>query len=301
MKANTKQRQLGQKHMTGALWMGLSGLCFVGVYVGVKFVGTRLPAPESAFLRYALGLIFLVPVARGLLLEGLSWTVIKLGAGRAFLHTFAVTLWFYAMARIPVAEVSAMGYLTPIFVTIGAVLILGEKLALRRGLAIMLAVTGVLVILRPGFREISNGHWAMLGATLCFGVSYLMAKRLTDLVSANMVVALLSIGVTIGLIPLTVPVWIEPNSFEVLMLMMVAIFAVAGHYSMTFAFRAAPLTVTQPIGFLQLIWAVAIGYFLFGERIDIFVIVGGITIIAAVLYITIRESQLKRKFDKAHS
>ena len=85
------------------------------------------------------------------------------------------------------------------------------------------------------------------------------------------------------------------------MLMMVAIFAVAGHYSMTFAFRAAPLTVTQPIGFLQLIWAVAIGYFLFGERIDIFVIMGGITIIAAVLYITIRESQLKRKFDKAHS
>jgi drug/metabolite transporter (DMT)-like permease len=60
--------------------------------------------------------------------------VTKLGAGRAFLHTFAVTLWFYAMARIPIAEVSAMGYLTPIFVTLGAVVILGERLALRRGL-----------------------------------------------------------------------------------------------------------------------------------------------------------------------
>ena len=286
------------KPITGALWMGLSGLCFVGVYVGVKYVGTRLPAAESAFLRYALGLVFLVPVARTLVREGLTFDVIKLGAGRAFLHTFAVTLWFYAMARIPVSEVSAMGYLTPVFVTLGAVLIMGERLALRRGLAIIVAIIGVLVILRPGLREVSMGHLAMLGTTLCFGVSYLMAKRLTDLASADMVVALLSIGVTIGLIPLTIPVWITPTSFEVSMLLAVAIFAVAGHYSMTFAFRSAPLTVTQPVGFLQLIWAVAVGYLLFGESIDAFVIVGGVTIIGAVLYITLREAQLKRIYER---
>jgi drug/metabolite transporter (DMT)-like permease len=286
------------KPLTGALWMGLSGLCFIGVYVGVKYVGTRLPAAESAFLRYALGLVFLLPVSRGLFREGLSLYVIKLGVGRAFLHTFAVTLWFYAMARIPVAEVSAMGYLTPIFVTLGAVFLMGERLALRRGLAIVVAIIGVLVILRPGFREVSMGHLAMLGTTLCFGVSYLMAKRLTDLASANMVVALLSIGVTIGLIPLTIPVWIAPTSFEVVMLFGVATFAVAGHYSMTFAFGCAPLTVTQPVGFLQLIWAVAIGYLLFGENIDAFVILGGVTIIGAVLYITLREAQLKRRLER---
>ena len=106
---------LGQpdKQITGALWMGLSGLCFIGVYVGVKYVGTRLPAAESAFLRYVLGLIFLLPVARVLWREGLSRDVIKLGIGRAFVHTFAVTFWFYAMARNPIAEVSVMGYLTP--------------------------------------------------------------------------------------------------------------------------------------------------------------------------------------------
>ena len=277
--------------IAGALWMGLSGLCFIGVYVGVKYVGTRLPAAESAFLRYALGLVFLLPVARSLFREGLSVHVIKLGAGRAFLHTFAVTLWFYAMARIPVAEVSAMGYLTPIFVTLGAIFILGERLALRRGLAIVVAIIGVLVILRPGLREVSMGHLAMLGTTLCFGVSFLMAKRLTDLASADMVVALLSIGVTIGLIPLTIPVWITPTSFEVVTLF-------AGHYSMTFAFGCAPLTVTQPVGFLQLIWAVAIGYLLFGENIDAFVILGGVTIIGAVLYITLREAQLKRRLER---
>lgn len=278
--------------------MGLSGLCFIGVYVGVKYVGTRLPAAESAFLRYALGLVFLLPVVRSLWREGLPSQVIKLGIGRAVLHTFAVTLWFYAMARIPIAEVSSMGYLTPIFVTLGAVLIMGESLALRRGLAIAIAIIGVLVILRPGFREVSMGHLAMLGTTLCFGISYLMAKRLTDLASADMVIALLSIGVTIGLIPLTIPVWISPTSSEVGTLFAVAIFAVAGHYSMTFAFRSAPLTVTQPVTFLQLIWAVAVGYLLFGENIDSFVVLGGAIIIGAVLYITLREAQLRKKIER---
>ena len=278
--------------------MGLSGLCFIGVYVGVKYVGTRLPAAESAFLRYALGLVFLLPFVRSLWREGLPSQVIKLGIGRAVLHTFAVTLWFYAMARIPIAEVSSMGYLTPIFVTLGAVLIMGESLALRRGLAIAIAIIGVLVILRPGFREVSMGHLAMLGTTLCFGISYLMAKRLTDLASADMVIALLSIGVTIGLIPLTIPVWITPTSSEVGTLFAVAIFAVAGHYSMTFAFRSAPLTVTQPVTFLQLIWAVAVGYLLFGENIDSFVVLGGVIIIGAVLYITLREAQLRKKIER---
>jgi drug/metabolite transporter (DMT)-like permease len=67
---------------------------------------------------------------------------------------------------------------------------------------------------------------------------------------------------------------------------------------MTFAFGCAPLTVTQPVGFLQLIWAVAIGYLLFGENIDAFVILGGVTIIGAVLYITLREAQLKRRLER---
>ena len=286
------------KPITGALWMVLTGLCFIGVYVGVKYVGTRLPASESAFLRYLLGLVFLVPILRSLWREGLTLEAMKLGATRAFAHTIAVTLWFYSMTRLSVAEVSAMSYLTPVFVTAGAVVLLGERLALRRGLAILFAVIGVLVILRPGFREISMGHFAMLGGTICFGASYLIAKRLTDLVSAEMVLALLSIGVTIGLVPLAFPIWITPTIFELSMLFLVATFAVAGHYTMTLAFRAAPLTITQPIGFLQLVWAVAVGYLLFDERIDLFVILGGLIITSSVLYITLREAQLKRRRER---
>jgi drug/metabolite transporter (DMT)-like permease len=82
------------------------------------------------------------------------------------------------------------------------------------------------------------------------------------------------------------------------MLFLVATFAVAGHYAMTLAFRSASLTVIQPISFLQLVWAVAVGFLLFGERIDGFVILGGVIIIGSVLYITLREAQLKRRLER---
>ena len=274
--------------------MALSGLCFVGVYAGTKWVGTDLPAIQTAFLRYVLGLVFLLPILRALSNEGLSAPALNLGIKRALIHSVAVTLWFYAMTRLSIAEVSAMGYLTPVFVTICAVFMLGERFALRRALAIVVALLGVMIILRPGFREVSLGHFAMIVTTLAFGFSYVYAKRLTGVASTNMVVALLSIGVTIGLAPGALWYWVTPTWNQIALLFMIAAFATAGHYAMTFAFRAAPLGVTQPVGFLQLVWSVLTGFFLFGEAIDGFVILGGLVIVAAVAYITWRETQLNK-------
>lgn len=85
------------------------------------------------------------------------------------MHAVAVMLWFFAMTQIPLAEVTAMNYMTPVYVTLGAALFLGEKLAFRRIAAILVALIGVLIILRPGFREVSSGHLAMLGTALTLG------------------------------------------------------------------------------------------------------------------------------------
>ena len=114
-------------------------------------------------------------------------------------HTLAVVLWFFAMTQIPIAEVTAMNYLSPVYVALGAVLFLKEKMAIRRVLAVIFALVGALVILRPGFREVSVGHVAMMGTAIFFAGSYLFAKHLTNRVSAETVVIMLSILVTIGL------------------------------------------------------------------------------------------------------
>ncbi len=283
-----------QRPVVGVFWMVVTGLCFVAVTALVKVNGPRIPAAEAAFLRYSMGLVFLIPIFGALKRLRLSARIWKLFALRGAFHTFGVTLWFFSMTQISIAEVTAMNYLTPVYVTVAAALFLGETLALRRLLAVLVALLGAVIILRPGFRELSIGHFAMLAAALVFCVSYLTAKLLADAVPASVVVAMLSITVTIGLAPLAYSVWIPPTWQEVAMLFAVACFATAGHYTMTLAFASAQLTVTQPVTFLQLLWAVSLGYFAFGEAVDIWVVIGGFVILSSVTFITWREAMLKR-------
>ncbi|MEO1139076.1 MAG: DMT family transporter [Pseudomonadota bacterium] len=279
----------------GIFWMLVTGVQFVGVTALVKLLGTRIPAPEAAFLRYVLGLVFLLPMLGTLSRLHLERNTLRLFVLRGVAHSMGVALWFYAMARIPIADVTAMNYLSPIYVTLGAALFLGERLALRRVVAIIVALMGALIILRPGFREIGPGHLAMIFTAIVFGASYLLAKRLSERCSAGLVVAMLSITVTIGLAPVALYNWVTPTLWELGVLFGVAALATGGHYTMTLAFRAAPLAVTQPVTFLQLVWAVLLGLVFFGEPFDPWVIVGGMVIVASISFMSWREAMLKRR------
>lgn len=279
----------------GIFWMVVTGILFVGVTALVKVLGTRIPAPQAAFLRYAMGLVFLLPMLGPLMRLRLERRIWLMFGARGAVHTVGVSLWFFAMARIPIADVTAMNFLSPIYVTLGAALFLGETLALRRVLAVLAALVGALIILRPGFREVGPGHFAMLFTAVFFGASYLTAKALSDRCSAGIVVAMLSITVAIGLAPLAAAVWVTPTMGELMILFCVACLATAGHFTMTLAFRAAPLAVTQPVTFLQLVWAVALGALVFGEGVDVFVVLGGTVIVAAISFISWREAVLKRR------
>lgn len=281
--------------LIGILWMLTAGLCFVAVNGSVRWLGTALPATEAAFLRFAFGLAFTLPILLPALRRGFSAQVWRLFVLRGALHTLAVVLWFYAMARITVAEVTAIGYLNPIVVTIGATLLMGEHISWRRGVAIGVALIGAMIVLRPGLRELQPGHLSQVGASITFGLSYLVAKRLAGLVPAAVVVAMMSLTVCIGLAPLAAMDWVAPSLQQCLVLSGTALFATAGHYAMTRAFAAQPLTVTQPVTFLQLLWASLLGALVFHEAIDIWVIVGGALMIGAICYITWREAVARRR------
>lgn len=281
--------------LLGIFWMLVTGLNFVAVTALVKHVGNGVPAPQAAFLRYLLGLVFLAPMLGPLYRAGLDGRALKLFGLRGLAHAAGVICWFYAMTRIPIAEVTAMNYLNPIYVTIGAALFMGEKLATRRIAAIAVAFLGMMVILRPGLREVSDGHIAMIFTAIFFGASYLLAGMLSGRASAAVVVAMLSITVTILLAPIAIAVWVTPTWEQLFWLFLVAGFATAGHYTMTLAFRAAPMAVTQPVTFIQLVWAALLGWLAFGEPVDAFVMLGGAMILAAVSFITWREAVLRRR------
>jgi len=257
-------------------------------------MGTRIPAAEAAFLRYALGLVLLLPMLKDFSQNLPNRKLSILFAARGVVHTVGVVLWFFAMSRIPLADVTAMNYMAPIYVTLGAAIFLGEPLALRRILAILLAIVGAFLILRPGFREVSIGHFAMIFAAIFFAFSYLIAKHTSGKTTASIVVVMLSICVTIGLAPLAFLNWVPPTWVELIILFGVACFATAGHYTMTLAFAAAPISVTQPATFLQLVWAVLVGSIIFGEEIDLYVIGGGMLILCSITFMSWREAVIKR-------
>ncbi|MHA7875764.1 DMT family transporter [Roseivivax sp.] len=284
-----------QSPLRGIFWMVVTGFCFVMVTALVKTLGPRIPAAEMAFLRYLMGLVFLLPLWRVLAATRLTKRQLGLFTLRGAAHAVGVICWFFAMTRIPIAEVTALNYLNPIGVSVLAVLLLGEKIAARRILAICAALAGALFILRPGFRELDPGHFAMLVTAGTFSGSYLLAKILSDETEAPVVVAFLSVTVMLALMPFALLNWVWPSWTELGFLFAVAAFATAGHYTMTLAFAAAPVTVTQPVTFLQLVWSVALGALFFAEPPDPWVIFGGGIIIAAVSFITWREAQLKRQ------
>ena len=286
--------------LAGALWMLATGLLFVTVNTLVKGLGDAIPAAQSAFLRFAFGAAFILPAAGGLR----AVRAIRPGMGRLFLirgviHSVGVSAWFYAMTQIPLADVTALNFLAPVYVTVGAALFLGEGFRVRRLIAVFAALAGALLIIRPGFREVSPGHLAMLVTGVALGVSYLIGKRATDEVAPGTIVAVLSLSVSLCLAPVAAMVWVPLDWVQVGVLAAVAAVATLAHVTMTFAFRAAPVGATQPVTFLQLVWAALVGWWLFAEPVDAWVLGGGTLIVAAVTFIAIREHQERRAASRA--
>jgi len=281
--------------LAGIGWMVLTTFCFVAVTGIVRYIGTDIPSSQAAFIRYAFGVVIFLPMMRRLFAKPPSLPVMKIFVIRGLMHGVAVVLWFYAMARIPIAEVTALGYTAPIFVTIGAAFYFGEKLHFRRVAAVLVGFAGTMIILRPGFQEISIGQVAQLVAAPLFAASFLFAKRLTDEEDPTVIVLMLSVICTLVLLPGAIVNWTTPSLAEVLWLALTAAVATLGHYTMTRAILAAPLTVTQPVGFLQLIWATMLGIIVFGEAADPFVLIGGGIVVAAITFISHREAVAARR------
>ena len=281
--------------IVGILWMVVTTILFVGVTATVRYLEGEVPAPQAAFLRYAIGTALLTPSLISLVKIRPDKPLLQKFVLRGIVHSIGVTLWFYAMSVMPVAEVTAIGFLTYIFVSIGACIFLKEKLHKHRLTAILFSFFGAMIILRPGFKIIENGQIGMLMATVVFTASYLIAKVVSKERSSSEIVAMLSIFTTIFLIPTAIYSW-EPLSFKAfLILAFTALIATLGHITMTKAIKAAPMVVTQPILFLQLVWASMVGLFIFSEKFDPFVILGGTIIMVCVCYVSYREHKLGKK------
>ncbi|KZD12103.1 hypothetical protein AUP43_05530 [Oceanibaculum pacificum] len=275
-------------------WMALCGLIFASFMAIVRLLSHQMHPVQVSFLRYSLGLAFMVPLILRMRAQDFRAANLPLHAMRGIGHGVGVMLWFYAMSRIPIAEVSAIGFTAPVFATLGAALLLGEKIRLRRILAIVMGLFGAFVVIRPGFAVVDPGAIAMLITAPLFGFSDVFAKMLMRKESGPAVVGFLSLFVTLVTLGPAIYVWQTPTLEQWGLACLIAFLANLGHLSMMHAFKIAEMSAVQPVKFLQLLWAALIGFMVFGELPSVWTWVGSAIIVLSAYYIARREAAARR-------
>src|SRR3546814_166334 len=188
-----------------------------------------------------------------------------------------------AFTYLSMAEAFALIFLLPSFVTIMSVLFLKGQVGVKRWSAVAIGFAGVLVILRPGFRELSIGHVGAVFAGLSGAISIIVYRAMgpreksISLYGAGIIGALLICGV------LMVPAFTWPTLIEWMMLAGYGLFASLATILLMYATNHAPAAMIGPTQYSQMLWAVLFGYLVFGDRVDLLMVVGILLIICSCL------------------
>ena len=281
----------------GLLLVLLGGLFITTLTWIVRSVADDINPLQAGFMRYAFGTLLLLPMAFKFKATDLAPRLVGGHIIRSIVHAISVLLWFYAVTKISLADLTALSFTSPVFITIGAFLFLGETFSYRRLGGIVTAFIGAVIILRPGVEAISLGAIAILISAPFQAASTLIGKHLAPRTSTYAMVFYLSLFVTLtSLIP-TLFVWNTPSLNTCVLTFGAAVLATCAHFCWTKSFQIADLSFTQPGMYFTLIWAVAIGFFIYDERPDVWSGGGAAIIIAATAYIAARERRASMMKD----
>jgi len=214
------------------------------------------------------------------------WTALRTGA--AVITGLAA---FYAFSVLPLAQVYAILFASPLLITILAVPILGEKVGLRRGLAVAVGMIGVIIVLRPGAVDPELGHIAALTAALTGALSSIVVRKIGSEERGVVLILYPMMANFLFMAALLPFVYVPMPLVDIGAVGVMAVLALVGTFLVIFAYRAGEAVIIAPMQYSQLLWAIAFGYFLFDETIDLATAVGSAVIIASGLYIVLREGR----------
>ncbi|MFK7997768.1 MAG: DMT family transporter, partial [Granulosicoccus sp.] len=267
---------------------------FSMMHVCVRYLGQEIHPFEIAFFRNFIACIFLLPLIvkdGGQLMKTahLKWHVL-----RSALNVVAILMFFYALSITPLAVVQGLGFTAPIFATIMAVVFLGEKVKLRRWIAIIAGFVGVLLILRPGFQPLETGALLVLGSSAIWALTLITIKRLSNTDSPLTITVYATVFLSIlTFIPSTF-FWTWPEGWQWGLLVFAALTGTFAQLFLAKAFSYAETSVVLPFDFGKIIWSAALAYVIFGELVSVWTWVGAIMIFGGACYVAIRERQLEK-------
>lgn len=197
---------------------------------------------------------------------------------------------FYAFSVLPLAQTYAILFAAPLLITLLAIPILGEKVGIRRGLAIVVGLVGVMIVLRPTGADLGLGHLAALAAAVCSSLSSVIVRKIGQ-DERSVVLLLFPMIASFVVLGCALPFVYVPMPIEHLgMIGVIAAFGFVASLFIIGAYRSAEAVIVAPMQYSQMIWAAVFGYFIFDEMPDQLTLVGAGVIMASGLYIVLRES-----------
>ena len=276
-------------------------LIIISVFFGTVMLSFLKIAQEdvnvyvAGFFRFFLGLVIILPYIIKKKDTVLKTTHFKKHLLRAILGLPAMLLYFSALVLLPIEKLTAISFVVPLIVTILAVFFLGEKIYIYRTLALILGFSGMLVIIRPGFVDISIGVYMVLFSALLWSINIIITKKISKDDSAITILAYQSIFMSLLSFIIVLFFWEMPSLKTFIYLILSAICGTVLHLTLNHAFKLVDVSMTQPYSFLNLVFASIIGYFVFDEIPDLYTWIGALIIFTGVLIISYREMMLDKE------
>ncbi|RLK55676.1 putative membrane protein [Stenotrophomonas rhizophila] len=281
--------------LRAAMLMLGSTLAFGLMAIAIRYATRYVPTQEVAFFRNAFGLLALLPMlirpgSAPLKTQQLPRYFLRSAIGLA-----SMLCAFWAIGHLPISQAISLSYSTPLFVTIAAVLWLGETVRMRRWAAVIIGFIGVLIIVRPGSTTFTPGTLVAVGAAVLSSLVAIQIKQLTRVDSADTVVFYTYVfWVPLSLVP-ALFVWVWPTGLAWVWLVATGVLGTLGQLLWTRALRLGEVSALTPISFMQLPLVSLLGWLLFNETLDRWTVIGAGIILGANAYIAHREAVLARR------
>ncbi len=279
-------------NQSGSLFMMGSMAAFTLNDSLVKLIGAAMPLPQLLVVRGAIACVLIYVLARQLGtmrwdLGRRDWTLVILRS----LSELAIAYFFLtALLVMPLANITAVLQVLPLTVTLGAALFFRERVGWRRLLAILIGFGGVVLIIRPGPEGFTDGTFYALAAVLCITARDLITRKISAGVPSIVVALCAMVAVFLSALVLSFGVeWVPLTVLNLSLLAGAAVFIFAGFLCSVAAMRVGDIAVISPFRYSGLLWALVLGWFVFGDWPDPLTMVGAAIVVATGLFTLYRE------------
>ena len=282
-------------NLRGMMWMLVSTLLFACMHAMVRMTTQEIDPFIVAFFRNLFGVLTILPVLAYGRFHALKTRRFGLHLTRAAINVVAMLCFFWALSMTPLADVAALSFTAPVFATVLAIFVLGERVRLKRWSAILFGFAGTIVILRPGLETVSPGALLVLASSVTWACALMIIKLLGRTESALTITTYMVVLMCpMSLVP-ALFVWEWPDWEMLGWLALLGTFGTLAQIAMTMGLKAGDTNVVMPMDFFKLVWAAGLGFVVFAEVPDAFVWLGGLMIFGSATYIAIRERELKKQ------